>query len=171
MEQPSPPSPPPPRYSSRAFPPYRFAPGKSPHPRRDPKGHTYGQPEVPPPRFPPERWKENHEYLHGIDLYNHAYWWECHECLEGLWHLTGHTGREALFLQGVIQVAAANLQRFLEHPDGARRLAVEAIEKLVRVEAKEFMGLKLGPFIRQVNDYHLDEDRDQPPQITLEPWP
>jgi hypothetical protein len=166
--EPARPVPPPVRYSARAFPPYRFVPGRSPHPRRHPQGHAYGTPEVPPPRYEPERWRENEEYLYGIDLFNHRYWWECHESLEGLWHLTGHAGREALYLQGVIQVAAANLQRFLGHADGARRLAVEAIEKLVRVEAKEFMGLKLGPFIRQVNDYHLDEDVDAPPVIILD---
>ena len=110
------------RYSRRPFPPYRFVAGLNPHPRRDPKGHAYGLPEVPPPSVPPDRWRENEDYLYGIDLYNFAYWWECHEALEGLWHLTGHRGTKAQFLQGIIQVAAANLKRHVGTLEGARRL-------------------------------------------------
>ena len=45
MIEPHPPDPAWPRYSTRPFPSYRFVPGKSPHPRRDPHGHSYGQPE------------------------------------------------------------------------------------------------------------------------------
>lgn len=170
-DEPEAPSPPPPRYTARPFPSYRYVPGRTPHPRRDPRGHAYGTPELPPPRFPPDRWKENAGYLFGVDLYNHRYWWECHEGLEGLWHLTGHTGPEALYLQGVIQVAAANLQRFAGKPEGAARLASEAIEKLARVGSADYMGLKLGPFIREVNDHHLDRDQAEPPIILLHPWP
>lgn len=156
-----------PRYSSRPFPAYRFVAGVNPHPRRDPKGHSYGQVEVAPPSLPPDRWCENEVYLHGIDLYNYAYWWECHEALEGLWHLTGHQGVEAQYLQGLIQVAAANLRRHLGSPEGARRLGGEAVQRLASVGRREFMGLELGPFIRAVNDYHVDRDRTSIPLIRL----
>ncbi len=166
-DEPSPPTPSPERCSKREFPPYRFMPGKAPHPRRHPQGHSYGKPEVPPPRFDPKDWKSNDEYLYGIDLFNYAFWWDCHESLEGLWHLTGHKGREALYLQGIIQVAAANIQRFLEKRDGARRLANEGMKKLIEVHQKEFMGLHIGLFLRQVHDYHVDEDRAEPPLIEL----
>ncbi len=166
--EPGPPDPAWPRYTDRAFPAYRFVAGLNPHPRRDPKGHSYGLPEVPPPRVPPERWRENGVYLFGVDLYNFAYWWECHEELEGLWHLTGHRGEEAQYLQGIIQVAAANLKRHAEAPEGARRLAGEAVQRLASVGRREFMGLELGPFIRGVNDYHVDEDTDRVPLIRLQ---
>ena len=126
-----------PRYSTLPFPVYRFVPGRSPHPRRDPRGHAYGAPDLPPPRVTPERWRENDVYLQGIDLYNYAYWWECHEALEGLWHLTGHEGLEAQFLQGIIQTAAANLRRFVGSPEGARRLGMAARRKVV---AKYHLG-------------------------------
>lgn len=156
-----------PRYSPRPFPKYRFVPGLNPHPRRHPQGHAYGTPEVPPPRVAPDLWRENAAYLHGIDLYNFAYWWECHEELEGLWHLTGHTGTEAQFLQGIIQVAAANLKRHVGSPVGARRLGGEAVGRLASVQKREYMGLELGPFIRAVNDYHVDEDSSAIPLIRL----
>jgi hypothetical protein len=166
LVEPTAPEPPPPRYSRRPFPPYRFVAGLNPHPRRDPKGHAFGRPETPPPSVAPDRWKENEEYLFGVDLYNYAYWWECHEALEGLWHLTGHRGPEAQFLQGIIQVAAANLKRHTGALEGARRLAREGIGRLASV-GKAYMGLKLGPFIRAVNDYHIDEDSPSFPIITL----
>src|SRR3989441_5753773 len=74
-----------PRFTDRPFPAYRFIPGQSPHPRRDPHGHSYGQPEPTPPPFMPEEWWDSEWYLYGIDLYNYGYWWECHEVFEGLW--------------------------------------------------------------------------------------
>jgi hypothetical protein len=156
-----------PRYSEKPFPRYRFVPGLTPHPRRHPQGHAYGTVEVPPPSFPTDEWRGNAVYLHGIDLYNFAYWWECHEALEGLWHLTGHQGTEAQFLQGIIQVAAANLKRHMGSLVGSRRLGREAIQRLASVGRREFMGLELGPFIRAVNDYHVDEDSPVIPLIRL----
>jgi hypothetical protein len=168
LVEPAPPDPGWPRYSARPFPAYRFVAGLNPHPRRDPKGHAYGQPETPPPYVSPERWRENETYLYGVDLYNYAYWWECHEALESLWHLTGHQGPEGSYLQGVIQVAAANLKRHMGVPEGARRLAGEAVARLAAVGKRSFMGLELGPFIRAVNDYHLDGDSPRVPLISLQ---
>jgi hypothetical protein len=167
LVEPAPPDPAWPRYSVQPFPPYRFVPGLNPHPRRHPRGHAYGTPELPPPSLPPERWRDNAVYLQGIDLYNFAYWWECHEALEGLWHLTGHQGMEAQFLQGIIQVAAANLKRHAGAPAGARRLGGEAIQRLASLGRRAFMGLELGPFIRAVSDYHVDEDSPGIPLIRL----
>jgi hypothetical protein len=157
-----------PRYSTLPFPSYRFVPGLSPHPRRDPRGHAYGTPEVPPPRFAPERWRDNEVYRHGIDLYNFAYWWECHEALEGLWHLTGHSGTEAQFLQGIIQAAAAHLKRHVGSSVGSRRLGSEAVGRLESVPGPVFMGLTLAPFIRGVRDLHVDDRTDAIPLIRLE---
>jgi predicted metal-dependent hydrolase len=115
-----------------------------------------------------DRWRENDVYLHGIDLYNFAYWWECHEALEGLWHLTGHEGTEAQFLQGVIQTAAAHLRRFLGSPVGARRLGAEAVRRLESVPGPSFMGLELAPFIAGVRGLHVDESTERIPLIRLE---
>ncbi len=167
LAEPAAPDPRWPRYSPLPFPPYRFVPGFNPHPRRDPRGHAYGTPETPPPRVPVERWRENAVYLHGIDLYNYAYWWECHEALEGLWHLTGHTGPEAAFLQGVIQVAAAHLQRHLGSAAGARRLGRDAVERLESLGATSYMGVDLPPFIRAVRALHVESTSSAIPLISL----
>jgi hypothetical protein len=150
------------------FPSYRFVPGLTPHPRRHPKGHSYGVTETPPPVCEPGLWRENDVFRHGIDLYNFAYWWECHEALEGLWHLTGHQGTEAQFLQGLIQVAAANLRRLLGTPGGARRLGREAAGRLESVGRAVYMGVRLPPFIQGVRALHVDEKTSAIPLIRLE---
>ena len=168
LVEPAAPDPSWPRYSGLAFPPYRFVPGLNPHPRRHPKGHAYGTPETPPPYVPPERWRENPTYLFGVDLYNHAYWWECHEALEALWHLTGHRGTEAAFLQGIIQAAAANLKRHMGSTEGARRLGREAAARLKSVEAPRYMGVDLPPFIRGVEERHVAETSAAIPLISLQ---
>lgn len=168
LVEPSPPDPSWPRYGSTPFPPYRFVPGLNPHPRRHPQGHAYGTPELPPPYLPPERWRENATYLHGVDLYNFAYWWECHEALEGLWHLTGHKGAEASFLQGVIQAAAANLKRHMGVPEGARRLGHEAAERLRSVGAARFMGADLLAFADGVEALHARGTSNVLPLLKLD---
>ncbi len=167
LVEPSAPDPTWPRYSSRPFASYRFVGGLNPHPRRDPRGHKYGIPEVPPPRMSPDRWRENDVYLHGVDCYNFAYWWECHEELEALWHLTGHEGTEAQFLQGIIQVAAANLRRHVGSPVGAKRLAGEAVQRLESVGRAEYMGVEIAPFVRGVRALHLEESSGAIPLIRL----
>ena len=157
-----------PRYCDRPFPPYRFVAGLNPHPRRHPEGHAFEEPEPTPPYVSIDRWASNETYLYGVDLYNHAYWWECHEQLEALWHLTGHKGAEAFFLQGIIQAAAANLKRHMGSLEGSHRLAREAILRLGAVGSRHYMGLEIGPFVRALNDYHVDEDSEQVPLIRLE---
>ncbi len=168
LVEPTPPDPACPRYSERPFPRYRFVPGLTPHPRRHPQGQAYGIPERPPPRFEPGDWRNNEVYRQGIDLYNFAYWWECHEALEGLWHLTGHQGSEAQFLQGVIQVAAANLRRHLGTPGGARRLGREAVGRLESVGLAVYMGVRLAPFIQGIRTLHVEEKSAAIPLIRLE---
>ncbi|MBI4006737.1 MAG: hypothetical protein HY356_08705 [Gammaproteobacteria bacterium] len=44
------------RYSDRPFPPYRFIPGKTPHPTRDTEGHSYNKPAVHLASFDPVDW-------------------------------------------------------------------------------------------------------------------
>jgi uncharacterized protein len=173
-----------PRYAPRRpLPPYRFVPGLNPHPSRDRKGHSYrgGAPEPRPPRLPPERWRENEEYLHGCDLYNHAYWWEAHEAWEGLWHLTRKSETEGLFLQGLIQVSAAHLKRHMAEAEGSAKLARLALEKLRVVEAAvlagsqregqqkgTYMGLEVSPFVKAVERYLIERDESAPwPVIAL----
>ncbi len=118
MHEPEPPDLNWPRYSCRPFPSYRFVPGRNPHPRRDPHGHSYQLPEARPAPFPPEAWAQSEDFLYGIDLYNFAYWWEHHEVFEGLWHAAGHQSEQGRFFQAFIHLAAAHLKRFTESEAG-----------------------------------------------------
>ena len=140
MTEPEPPDPHWPRYSTRPFPLYRFVPGRTPHPRRDPSGHSYGLPEPKPTQFSAERWQSSEDYLYGIDLYNFAYWWECHEVFEGLWHAVGHHSMQGNFFQALIQVAAANLKRFLGNEQAAQKLARSGLARLQNLP-QLYMGI------------------------------
>ncbi len=119
-----------PRYSARPFPPYAYVPGKTPHPTRDPKGHSRGHPPEPLESFDPASWRECEPYLYGVDLFNHGYWWEAHEALEGVWVAAGRHTHTGLFLQGLIQISVAHLKRHQGFADVAARMAARGSEKL-----------------------------------------
>ncbi|MBI3817509.1 MAG: DUF309 domain-containing protein [Planctomycetes bacterium] len=155
------------RYApSRPFPAYRFVPGLNPHPVSDPRGHSFrgGAHEPPPKRFPPERWRENQEYLLGCDYYNFAYFWEAHEAWEGLWHLTDKAGAEGLFLQGLIQITASNLKRHMRESTGTVKLANLGIAKLRTVlpsaDDGTYMGLDVPGFIQGCDKYLLHAEAE-----------
>ena len=154
-----------PRYSSFALPAYRFVRGRTPHPRRDPKGHSYGKPEPFPPAFPPDRWRDSEWYLYGIDLYNFAYWWECHEIFESLWHAVGRHTEQGQFFQALIQIAAANIKRFLEVPQAAERLKESGLKRFRNVPPR-YMGMDVARFAEETKDY-FEERRDSPALIRL----
>ncbi|MFM8552882.1 MAG: DUF309 domain-containing protein [Nitrospiraceae bacterium] len=132
-----------PRYTTRLFPPYRFVPGQSPHPRRDPKGHSYGQPEPQLAAFPPEHWRQAEEYLYGIDLYNYAYWWECHEVFESYWHAVGHKTDQGNFFQALIQLAAANLKHYIGNCEATANLARNGLARLEQLP-RHYMGVEIS---------------------------
>lgn len=152
MNEPQAPEPSWPRYSTRPFPTYRFVPGKTPHPRRDPRGHSYGRPEPKPLPFPPAEWHKSEDYLYGIDLYNFAYWWESHEVLEGLWHAVGHKTQQGTFFQALIQLAAANLKRHLGHPTAANNLARSSLARLKKIESIN-MGVDVLALSKDIGEY------------------
>ena len=144
------------RYApGRAFPPYAFLPGRDPHPTRDPAGHSHGQEESPPPYLPAASWRENEPYLYGVDLYNHGFLWEAHESWEGLWHASKHDRIQALYLQALIQTAAAWLKIPMGQPRGVERLSELALAKLDEVARFDdpYMGLELEPFRLAVRNF------------------
>ncbi len=118
------------RYTTAAFPSYRYVPGKGrPHPVRDPRGHSYGTP-AEAVQLDAEQWSSCETYLVAVDLFNHGYYWEAHEELERLWRGTGRRTETGVFLQGLIQVAAAFLKRSTDERGSASRLAAQACAKL-----------------------------------------
>ena len=94
----------------RPFPPYAYVPGRTPHPTRDPGGHSYGTEFEIPERPNPDEWRVCSDYLYGIDLFNHGFYWEAHEAWEGLWVACGRRGPTATYLQALINLAAAGFK-------------------------------------------------------------
>ena len=139
-------------YPQKPFPPYRHIPGVTPHPIRDPLGHSYGIEDAHDVELlPPKLWRENEDYLYGVDLYNFAYWWEAHEAWEGLWHPAEGTYR--LFLQGLIQVSASLIKYHMRMLRPLCTLSTAGRDKLRQVvdecddASGNYMGLNLPTFL------------------------
>ncbi|UVT15269.1 MAG: DUF309 domain-containing protein [Nitrospira sp.] len=164
--EPTPPDPNGPRYSTQPFPSYRFAPGLAPHPRRDPSGHSYGKPERKPTRFAVDEWQTSEDYLYGIDLYNFAYWWECHEVFEGLWHAFGHNSEQGNLFQALIQFAASNLKWSLGNETAARKLARNGLDRLQKVPSP-YMGIDVTAFTERYKTTASEGSEFRPALLTL----
>lgn len=130
----------------------------TPHPIRDPAGHSFGVEESEIPySSSPESWRTNESYLYGVDLYNFAYWWEAHEAWEGLWHQAEDDHR--LFLQGLIQVSAALIKYHQRMLRPLRSLSTAARSKLTEVHtrlgpaAETYMGIDLNEFLSRLNAF------------------
>lgn len=159
------------RYCPRnPFPPYRHIPGVTPHPIKDPAGHSYGVDESTIPRvLSPESWRINENYLYGVDLYNFAYFWEAHEAWEGLWHRAEDDYR--LFLQGLIQISAALIKRHMRMLKPLRTLSAAGSDKLREVQSRleppseTFMGINMGEFLSRLDGFfapfHFDYVSDE----------
>ena len=135
----------------RPFPPYRHVPGVTPHPIRDPEGHSYGLEDDDSPVSLPANWRQTEDYLYGVDLYNFAYWWEAHEAWEGLWNKTEDDCR--LFLQGLIQISAALIKVHMRQLRGLQSLSTNGRNKLHQVLTNlndpigMYMGMNLPDFL------------------------
>lgn len=152
IEQPQPFDPDGVRYcSQRPFPPYRHVPGVTPHPIRDPQGHSHGLEEDDSPVSLPAAWHQTEDYLYGVDLFNFAYWWEAHEAWEGLWNKTEDDCR--LFLQGLIQISAALIKYHMRQLRGLQSLSTNGRTKLLHVLTNLddptgiYMGVNLPEFL------------------------
>lgn len=154
-----------PRWSRGAFPRYRYVPGRSPHPRGDPRGHSRDRPEPRPERLAPADWARSPIYLRGVDLFNFAYWWESHEAFEALWRGAGQRGPEGDFFQGLIQVAASELKRFSGADAAARALAERALKRLRGVPSPWF-GLDVQRLAREIEE-RMAGTRPLPPLLRL----
>ena len=142
-----------PRYClQRSFPPYRHVPGVTPHPINDPQGHSYGLEEADDESIPPpEVWRENEDYLYGVDLHNFAYWWEAHEAWEGLWNKAGDDYR--MFLQGLIQISASLIKYHTRQIRPLRSLSTAGRDKVRQAlhnlddPTGMYMGINLNEFL------------------------
>lgn len=134
------------RYTGRPLPAYRHVPGRTPHPTLHPDGHSYGQPVGPQPDLNVAPWRDCETYLYGLDLFNAGYFWECHEALEGLWHVARPGTPAGHALQALIQCAAAHLKLLCGQANGAKRLAEHAVPHAARAAACS-LGLDLPALV------------------------
>jgi hypothetical protein len=157
------------RYSTRPLPPYRYVPGEAPHPTRDPDGHSFGaQASVAEP-WRPEDWRHIPDWLWAVDLFNHGYWWESHEALEALWHAAGRTTPPARFVQALVHLSAACLNRRRGHAEAARHQAARAVRGLraARAAGPVVMGLDVEALAADVVR-SFSEDGEPPVGLELE---
>ena len=154
----------PPRYTNIPFPAYRYVPGKAPHPTRDPEGHSYNKPLAKLAAFNTGQWQSCDEFLYGVDLFNHGYWWEAHESLESVWVAAGRQTETGLFIQGLIQIAVAHLKKFQGFNDVAKRMATEGLEKMGRINGI-FLGIDVAALRSAVKEYFA---RDGQTPVTIE---
>ena len=139
---------------NREFPAYSYVPGKFPHPISDPAGHSFGKEHPTPAPLDPDNWQSCEDYLYGLDLFNHGFYWEAHETWEGLWIACGRTGVTAEFLKGLIKLAAAGVKACEGNSAGVQRHANRAAELFEFVDSPQglgnprFMGLEISGLIR-----------------------
>lgn len=141
-------------------------PGRSARPR----GPLLSEPAAGP--IGPERWGEDVRYLWGVDLYNHGYFWEAHEVWESAWYAAVHDPQHHVYLQGLIQCAAACLKGALGDRDSARRISGRALERLERVGSQgggQYMGLDLAQFCSAFRNFVAENPvaLEHRPRITL----
>ena len=122
---------------SAELPAYTFVPGTAtPHPVRDPRGHSHarkGRPSLP---LTAENWADNRTYLLALDYFNSGYYWEAHEEWERLWRISGPESTVGRFLRGLIKLAAAGVKVREYSIHGVRRHAASAGEVFADVAAE-----------------------------------
>lgn len=131
----------------RSLPEYGYVPGHWPHPENDPDGHSFEEEHEIDQPLNPEQWSECTDYLYGIDLFNHGYYWEAHESWEQLWHAAGRTGTTADFLRALIKLAAAGVKVRQGNERGITRHARNARDEfkqlLENMDTTSFAGLSI----------------------------
>jgi hypothetical protein len=137
------------------FPAYAHRPGRTPHPLRDPAGHSHGLARAAPAAPDPARWRDCRDYLLGIDLFNAGYFWEAHEAWEGLWQACGRVGPVAALMRALIALAAAALKREAGNAAGAAAHAARAGRLLSQAmeQAGRLMGLDLAGLARATDEW------------------
>jgi len=145
----------PPRYApQRTLPPYRYVPGRAPHPTAHEEGHSYGHPAPDAVFMPPSAWRDNEEYLHGVDLFNRRYYWEAHEAWEAVWHTCNKNATHGLFIQGLIQISAGLLRWHMGTERGARKLYGAGRAKLdhaIAESPEDYMGVRIADWAEEID--------------------
>ncbi len=101
-------------------------------------------------------WRDCPPYLHGLDLYASAYYWEAHEMWEPVWLATQPNAREHQLMVGLIQLANAALKLRMQQTNAAGRLARLALLQLGecrRADLRPLMGVDVDALIAGVQQF------------------
>lgn len=133
---------------SADLPAYTHVPGSdTPHPYRDPRGHSYQRKNPSPKPLNPAAWYESRSYLLGLDLFNFGYYWEAHDEWDRLQRVSGPDNTVGRFLKGLVKLAAAGIKVRERSIHGVRRHAASAGEVFADVAAdvgeQSYCGLQL----------------------------
>lgn len=158
------------RLSNNPFPAYTYVPGRTPHPVRDPDGHSYQKPDPHVDEFDVEKWSACSAYLFGIDLFNAGFFWESHEQWEAVWHAVGRRGKVANLLKGLIKLSAAGVKSLEGQPNGVHRHSRRAAELFQELgqEDIELCGFQLAE-LQQFAQSLATEDQANSVDFELRP--
>jgi hypothetical protein len=147
------------------LPPYRYLPGRAPHPFRHADGHHHFHPDpLPDPLFDPARpWTEDRRYRHGLDLYAAGFWWEAHELWEAIWRVVPRERPERELLQALIQSAACRVKWALGGLRAARHLRGRVRVRFERVRTA--CGSTLWGIDLDAWEHELDALLTRPPPV------
>ena len=84
----------------------------------------------------------------GMNLFNSCQWYKSHDVFEEIWHETG--GSERQLLQGILQVAVAQVHLENSNINGATILYGEALGRLKRYQLTN-LGLDIAGLCKCVN--------------------
>jgi len=120
------------RRADLPLPAYRYVPGLHPHPFRDPAGHRHLHGHVwPAPLWSPRGdWRSDAPWLHGLDLFDHRFYWESHECWEAIWHAVDRSHVDRQLIQALIQAAAFVIKKHCGTERAARHLLARSLGRL-----------------------------------------
>ena len=96
----------------------------------------------------------------GLDYLREGYGWEAHEVLEAVWMACPPNAPHRLFVQGLIQLANADVKQRMEQPAAAARLRVLARGLLTEAArgatAGRIMGERVATYLAMCEDEHED---------------
>ncbi|MGH7202327.1 MAG: DUF309 domain-containing protein [Planctomycetaceae bacterium] len=119
------------------LPDYTYVPGgETPHPLRDPNGHSYHRKGRKVKPLIAEDWADNRNFLLAMDYFNHGYYWEAHDEWERLWRVCGPETTVGRFLKGLVKLSAAGMKVRESSIHGVRRHAASAGEVFADVAAE-----------------------------------
>ena len=105
---------------------------------------------------------ESDQYLHGINLFNHARFFDAHEALEDVWRAAPPETKK--FLQGMVQIAVAFHHYSTGIRVGMRSVLERAINNLSQ-PAGRFGQIQLAALLESLGQWReaLDHDSPLPP--------